>query len=596
MLFQINIYKFNKNKKSQNQAVFMYLVAAIVIALMIIFAIKIMTKFKEEQRDAVSVELNEKIKAAVEAISTKKGSKQENSFSVPSGAEEVCFVDTSRREDILKSPLLERYLLMKESIESYSNENMFVIKHGRTVLSEYIGDICLDDFPYYICKKTKNDLLDVLLEGKGDCASIGGIFSLCTMIESNIEKEQAVDTNIAKLVIQPKTIMSIDGTTIYNSTICVEPVFMDAQGALSEVYNITPNNLRFGKDAEITLKFDSDLMPSQTSADNLKIRYFDNGGWKDLTTKDTSAETEKITALISILAPVALFSSDAPTAVIKNLSDNQVLGTDENINFDASLSFDPNDDIDKYEWNFGDGIVSNEEITTHSYSEPGHYTVELKVTDKKNNFDIKKITLRILSKNEKNLLSFDNPLFIISEEEGWQELVKVIPIVIWNSKEGVKMEYPYFIYYKEEADSDDFLKPLSNYGYTKLIAFQTVPPELQGIAEYSGSGEYFNYWNYYEDVVIVGSANKEAALISALFASFMNAPLIIADSLNINSYTDKIKEKKAYIIGDVDVIVKDSAEESAKNVVEYSLDEIRNPTKNPYIILYSEVRPSVFFS
>lgn len=589
----ISFNKLNKNKKSQNQPVFMYLIAAIVIALMIVFSLKIINKFKEEQRDAVSVELNEKMKAAVDAISTKKGSKQESSFSVPSGAEEVCFLDLSKREEILKSQLLEKYPLMKESVESHSKENMFVIKSGKTVLSEYIGNICLDDFPYYICKETKNDLLDVLLEGRGDCASIGLVFSSCISAESNIETEQVLDTNIANFVIFPKTVF---GGGIENTEICIEPVFMDVSGALSEVYNITPNGLGFGKDAEITLKFKSDLMPSKTSAVNLKVRYFDNGEWKDLTTKEASAETEKITALISILAPVALFSSDAPTAVIKDLFDNQILGTDENIDFDASPSFDPNDDIDKYEWNFGDGIISGEITTTHIYTEPGYYTVELKVTDKKNNLDIKKITLRILSKNQKNTILFNSPLFIISEEEGWQELVKVLPIVIWNSQEGINMDYPYFIYYKEEADSEDFLKPLSEYSYNKLIAFQTVPPELYGKAEYSGPDEYFSYWNYYEDIVIVSSVNKEAALMSALFASFINAPLIIADSSNIGSYSAKIKEKKVYLIGDVDVLVEDSAKENAKKVVKYSLDDIKDPTKNPYAKLYSKVRPSVFFS
>lgn len=44
-------------------------------------------------------------------------------------------------------------------------------------------------------------------------------------------------------------------------------------------------------------------------------------------------------------------------------------------------SSDPEGNIESYTWNFGDGTTSNEEDPTHSYSENGIYTVELRVTD-----------------------------------------------------------------------------------------------------------------------------------------------------------------------------------------------------------------------
>jgi LPXTG-motif cell wall-anchored protein len=54
---------------------------------------------------------------------------------------------------------------------------------------------------------------------------------------------------------------------------------------------------------------------------------------------------------------------------------------DEKIEFNGSLSFDPDGHIVKYEWIFGDGTTGDGEVTTHVYSAPGDYEVELKVTD-----------------------------------------------------------------------------------------------------------------------------------------------------------------------------------------------------------------------
>ncbi len=51
--------------------------------------------------------------------------------------------------------------------------------------------------------------------------------------------------------------------------------------------------------------------------------------------------------------------------------------------FDATLSYDPNDTIFTYEWQFGDGSTGTEEIATHTYSSFGIYEARLTVTDNK---------------------------------------------------------------------------------------------------------------------------------------------------------------------------------------------------------------------
>ena len=68
----------------------------------------------------------------------------------------------------------------------------------------------------------------------------------------------------------------------------------------------------------------------------------------------------------------------------------------QSVTFDASSSYDPDGNITSYEWNFGDGNITNtmHEIIKHSYSEVGSYEVTLTVTD---NEEAKNSTTKIIT-------------------------------------------------------------------------------------------------------------------------------------------------------------------------------------------------------
>jgi serine protease len=81
---------------------------------------------------------------------------------------------------------------------------------------------------------------------------------------------------------------------------------------------------------------------------------------------------------------------DTTMAVITEVADPPVAdaGSDkaasvgESVTFDGSGSYDIDDDINTYDWDFGDDSTGTGEVTTHAYTTAGIYTVTLTVTDK----------------------------------------------------------------------------------------------------------------------------------------------------------------------------------------------------------------------
>lgn len=90
-----------------------------------------------------------------------------------------------------------------------------------------------------------------------------------------------------------------------------------------------------------------------------------------------------------------------PVAIIKSPNDSDAFFNTD-VTFSSEGSYDPDGQIVKYQWTFGDGTVSYEENPTHRFSTLGHFPVTLKVTDNSDisdestiNLSIKKIDISI---------------------------------------------------------------------------------------------------------------------------------------------------------------------------------------------------------
>jgi len=82
-----------------------------------------------------------------------------------------------------------------------------------------------------------------------------------------------------------------------------------------------------------------------------------------------------------------------PVASFTYSPENPVVG--EEITFDASSSYDPDGEIESYDWDFGDGNSAQEEVVTHAYVEAGEYAVTLTVTDNDGLTDSNELSLEV---------------------------------------------------------------------------------------------------------------------------------------------------------------------------------------------------------
>jgi PKD repeat protein len=86
----------------------------------------------------------------------------------------------------------------------------------------------------------------------------------------------------------------------------------------------------------------------------------------------------------------------------------------ENITFNSNESYDPDGVIINYTWYFGDGNISFLQNPVYAYSEPGNYTVILRVTDNDNlsNMAVTKAVIIIIESEKEQPLLFIIILFM----------------------------------------------------------------------------------------------------------------------------------------------------------------------------------------
>ncbi|MFT4703352.1 MAG: PKD repeat protein [Bradymonadia bacterium] len=111
--------------------------------------------------------------------------------------------------------------------------------------------------------------------------------------------------------------------------------------------------------------------------------------------------------------------------------------------FDGSRSSDPDGDVIRYEWAFGNGDTATGVVTNYAYENAGVFTVTLTVTDNDGLTDTDEITIDLQEANDPPQAVIDGPFAVVAGEENeWNALRSTDDIAIraWTWDFGVEGE------------------------------------------------------------------------------------------------------------------------------------------------------------
>ncbi|MEK6948988.1 MAG: C25 family cysteine peptidase, partial [Nanoarchaeota archaeon] len=167
--------------------------------------------------------------------------------------------------------------------------------------------------------------------------------------------------------------------------------------------------------------------------------------------------------------------------------------------------------------------------------------------------------------NIKNRFMYSNKeLFLISDKE-WRNVLPLTSLAMWTDSNGNIHKYPILIYHEESSvfDAGSIILFMQQYNPDRVTIIGQTPNELDNLLIDSsdlGAGlsnnqiqkitvnNYLSYWSSFDGVVYV--ENKyELALLASVYASLINAPLIIQGT-NLDSQT-VFSDKKIICIGSV---------------------------------------------
>jgi len=114
---------------------------------------------------------------------------------------------------------------------------------------------------------------------------------------------------------------------------------------------------------------------SSSAEENPTHNYTDPGSY---TVRLTLTDNKNLVSYVTTSCSVS------PQAPVADSGGPYSAGIMDPVDFDSSGSYDPDGNITKYEWDFGDGSSSVEANPTHVYTSLGNFTVTLDVTDNHN--------------------------------------------------------------------------------------------------------------------------------------------------------------------------------------------------------------------
>ena len=144
--------------------VFVYIVSVVIISALLLIGYKYIHGSSETISKVEAVSLQNKFTSDMNSIRRDYGSFRKVNYPLESNAE-LCLVDMNFKEEILKSELINFYPLIKDSVASKLNNNVFILSK-RNFKSFFTGEIEIPHYPYFKCSKASNGKVGFGIQGR----------------------------------------------------------------------------------------------------------------------------------------------------------------------------------------------------------------------------------------------------------------------------------------------------------------------------------------------------------------------------------------------------------------------------------------------
>lgn len=161
---------FNDKKGLGIGQVFVFIVAAITFAMIMIFGYKAISGFLSSGEDVAFVQFKTGLESSVKKLYTEFGSVRVEKFTAPSKYKQICFVDLDADYDPGLCKFDQVACTVWEESAGYDSvdENVFLKPSAPVKIKVYKISIDPAVGRNFLCANIENGFFTVVLEGKGD--------------------------------------------------------------------------------------------------------------------------------------------------------------------------------------------------------------------------------------------------------------------------------------------------------------------------------------------------------------------------------------------------------------------------------------------
>src|SRR3989344_3790067 len=146
--------------------ILVYVLTAVIVAGIIVIGYKFISRSSKVMDKGEIVQFKNKLAFDIKSVSNDYGTFKKITYTLPRNLQEACFVDLSKKDDILSSKLIDFYPLIKDALRSNLSKNVFFVGSSDEQ-SFYIPNIAVNHYPFMNCFHQKNGKVSIGIEGLG---------------------------------------------------------------------------------------------------------------------------------------------------------------------------------------------------------------------------------------------------------------------------------------------------------------------------------------------------------------------------------------------------------------------------------------------